>query len=106
MKNSRRSFMKSVVLGLGAIAVAPVIKLQSAFAALVSKTDTMVVALGYVENVSAFKGKAVPPTFKKGSNCANCNFYPDAKAKQAKCPLIQGGEVLATGWCRSWVKRA
>ena len=101
--NSRRNFIKTLALGVGALVLAPVIRIQNAVAAaLVKDTDPMVTALKYVKNVDALKGKDAPPTHKKGTACKNCQFYADPKAKQAKCQLIQGGDVLATGWCTSY----
>jgi hypothetical protein len=106
--NSRRVFLKSVMLGIGALAVAPIVQLKNAFAgALVAATDPVAKALGYVDNVDKLKGAAAPKDHKKHTRCANCQFYGDAtgKAPQAKCQLITGGEVKSTGWCRSYSQR-
>jgi hypothetical protein len=106
--NSRRAFLKSLLLGVGAIALAPVIQLKNAIGAELAKaTDPLVKALGYVDNVDKLKGKNAPAGHKKGTKCANCQFYGDTtgKAKQAKCQLIASGEVLGTGWCHSYSQR-
>ncbi len=100
---SRRNFMKTLALGFGALVMSPMIRIQKAVAAaLVGDKDPVANALGYVKNVDALKGKDAPPTHKKGTACKNCQFYADPKAKQAKCQLITTGDVLATGWCKSY----
>ncbi len=101
IENGRRLFLKTLALGAASLVVAPVLRIHNAIAgALVSLNDPMVKALGYVENAKDSK-KA-----KKGQNCASCQLYADAKAKQGKCQLFQSGEVLATGYCNSWSARA
>lgn len=110
MNNSRRTFMKTLILGAGAIVIAPVLKIKDVLAALVDeKKDPTAQALGYVSHVDKDK-KA--PSLKdrkdKKAYCKSCQFYgdPTGKAPQAKCQLITSGDVLATGWCRSYSKRA
>jgi hypothetical protein len=107
--NSRRAFLKALIMGVGAVALAPVVQLKNALGAELAKaTDPLVKALGYVPDISKLKGKDAPKEHKKGTKCANCQFYGDAtgKAKQAKCQLIASGEVMGTGWCRSYSQRA
>ena len=107
--NSRRVFLKTLLLGVGAVALSPIIQLKNAIGAELAKaTDPLVKALGYVDNVDKLKGKDAPKEHKKGTKCANCQFYGDAtgKAKQAKCQLIASGDVLSTGWCHSYSARA
>ena len=126
MNNSRRTFLKSLVLGAGAVIAAPIIRIQNVLAAgLASAKDPLVKALGYVENVdgvskalkskdSAVQAQAVldeknlKDRKDKTAYCKKCQFYGDTtgKASQAKCQLISSGDVLATGWCRSFSKRA
>ena len=95
-------------LGIGALAVAQVTQFRNAVGGeLVKPTDPLVKALGYVPEIDKLKGKDAPKDHKKGTKCANCQFYGDAtgKAPQAKCQLIAGGEVLASGWCKSYSQR-
>ena len=106
--NSRRVFLRALVFGVGAIALSPVIRLKNALGGELAKpTDPLVKALGYVENVGKLKGALAPKDHKKGTKCSNCQFYGDTtgKAPQAKCQLITSGEVLGTGWCRSYSQR-
>ena len=102
--NSRRAFLKTFAFGVGAIALSPFMKIQSAFAALIKDTDPMVKTMGFFFDVRK-DAKKLPKNYVKGSNCANCVLYPDPKAKLAKCPLFQSGEVPANGWCNSYNAR-
>lgn len=101
MKQNRRSFLKAVLLGAGALLVSPVIGLQKAFADLAKADDPLVKALGYVADAKDAKDRK-----DKKAACVNCQFFADAKAKQGKCQLIASGDVMATGWCRSYSKKA
>ncbi len=56
-------------------------------------------ALKYVADAS----KTKEPTFKPGSNCANCQFFT---AASGACTLFAGYSVAATGWCTAWAKKA
>jgi hypothetical protein len=106
-QNERRLFLKTLMLGAAAVVAAPIIKVSKAFsegaAALVGDADPLAKALGYVGDAK----KAADRKDRKAI-CGNCQFYSDAtgKAKQGKCQLIQSGEVLAAGWCRSYQPRA
>ena len=102
MKQGRRSFLKTILIGGLAITVAPLVRIRDAFADLVKNDDPMVVALGYVENAKKSKLRK-----DKKANCRNCQFYADTtgKEKQAKCQLIPSGEVVPEGWCKSYAKR-
>lgn len=86
---SRRTLLKGVL-------AAPAITLAgfhgSAQAALLAESDPVAQALGYV-TTSATDGQA----------CANCALYQGGGAAQGGCPIFPGKEVLAAGWCKSWV---
>ncbi len=83
--NSRRLFLKTLAISAATAALAPVLKIQSAFADPVKADDPLVKALGYVENAKTSKDRK-----DKKAQCDNCQFYlGDAKAKVAKCQLIQ-----------------
>jgi hypothetical protein len=102
INQNRRSFLKTVALAVGALAVTPVLKLQEAFGELVKLDLPIVKALGYVHNAKDAKDRK-----DKKANCGNCSFYQGAaKSKAATCQLITGGgEVAAEGWCRSWAAK-
>ncbi len=100
---SRRLFLKTLSLSLGALLVAPVIKFQQAWGALVDAKDPVAKALGYVAVAKDAKDRK-----DKTQECSKCQFYGDAtgKAKSAKCQLITSGDVAGAGWCRSFSARA
>ena len=100
---SRRLFLKSLTLALGAIFVAPMVKIQEVWAGLVDPKDPVAKALGYVAVAKESKDRK-----DKSQECSKCQFYADAtgKAKAAKCQLITSGEVAGAGWCRSFSARA
>jgi len=62
-------------------------------------TNPQAQALGYVEVAGSNKA----PTFKPGSNCANCQFFT---AGTGACTLFPGYSVAAKGWCSAWAKKA
>lgn len=100
--DSRRTFLKTLALGVAALVAAPVMKIQETFAALVDpKTDVTAKALGYVSNAKDAKDRK-----DKKAQCANCNYYQGGTAKTGKCQLITGGDVESAGWCRSWAAKA
>ena len=104
--NSRRTFLKTLALSLGALLLAPMVKLQQAVAAMVDPTkDITAKALKYTADVDATK----PPLAgrKAGDYCKYCVYYGDAtgKAETAKCQIIQSGEVAGKGWCSSYSAR-
>ena len=100
---SRRLFLKTLALSVGAIFTLPFANIQGAFAALVDAKDPVAKALGYVAN-----GKDAKDRKDKTQNCGKCQFYGDAtgKAAAAKCQLITSGDVQGAGWCRSFSARA
>ena len=90
--------MKTLAISAAAVAMAPILKIQSVFADPVSPIDPLVKALGYVPFAKDSKDRK-----DKKAQCNTCQFFlGDAKAKTAKCQLIPTGEVNATGWCRSY----
>ena len=56
-------------------------------------------ALAYIEDAT----KTTHPSFKAGSNCANCQFYT---AANQGCTLFAGHSVEPNGWCAAWAKKA
>lgn len=100
----RRTFLKQLAVSVGALALAPVVKLQQVFAAHVDLKSPLVTALGYVEDAKDSKDRK-----DKKANCANCNFYLDEGKKGLKtapCQLMANAEVNGTGWCKSWAAKA
>lgn len=76
---------------------------------LVQESDPVAMALGYVAmastaNSSRFKNHAA------GQDCGNCSLFAgnagNAGGAQGPCPLFAGKQVLATGWCSAYMKKA
>lgn len=57
------------------------------------------VALKYILDAT----KTKEPTFKPGSNCANCQFFITATGA---CTLFPGFSVPGPAWCSAWAKKA
>ena len=90
--------MKTLAISAAALAMAPILKIQSVFAEPVKDSDPLVKALGYVADASKSKDRK-----DKNAKCATCQFYlGDVKAKSGKCQLIPTGDVSTSGWCRSY----
>ena len=74
--------------------------------AMVDEKDAQAIALGYVEDASRVD-KVKFPSYVAGSNCKGCALYlGKADDLAGGCPLFPAKNVAATGWCRSWVKKA
>jgi len=42
----------------------------------------------------------------EGQNCAGCALYQgEADAESGPCPLFQGGQVTAAGWCKAYAPK-
>lgn len=103
---SRRRFLTIVVV---AAATAPLalraVTAEAAAPAALPKlplTAPQAKALAYSENAAAVKH----PSFKAGSNCANCNFFKGAKGQvTGPCTLFPKNSVVAKGWCSAWAKK-
>lgn len=73
---------------------------------MLDEADAQAVALGYV--AEATRADAVKfKSYIVGSQCSNCALYTGQAGDAAGgCPLFQGKQVAAVGWCNSWVKKA
>lgn len=99
---SRRNFMRNSLLGLAALPLGATMLSPRALAADLPRLDTsnpQAKALNYVEVASEAEDH---PTFKPGSDCANCMFY---KPENEGCQLFPSHSVEPKGWCQSWTKR-
>ncbi len=91
-KMSRRTLLK----GMAVLPVVGFAGIQSVQAAdLLSVDDPTAKALGYIE-ASTISDK----------NCANCNLYVATDGASGPCAIFPGKEVLAAGYCNSWIPRA
>jgi hypothetical protein len=73
---------------------------------MVSEKDAQAMALGYVEDTSR-ADKVKFKNYIAASSCSGCALY-QGKAGEASgpCPIFAGKQVVAKGWCTSWVKKA
>ena len=88
---SRRAVLKGM-LGIPVVAIAG---LQSAQAAMLSVDDPTAKALQYTEKSTV-----------DGQSCANCGIYQGGSNPTGACPIFPGRDVVAGGWCKSWVAKA
>ena len=85
---SRRSILK----GLLSIPVLAIAGFHStSYAAMLSADDPTAKALSYTDKST-----------KADQSCANCMLYQGGTAATGPCPIFQGKDVAATGWCKSW----
>jgi hypothetical protein len=90
--NARRNLLK----GIAIVPVAMVLgRVGTASAAMLSPNDPLAKSLGYTEHSKT-----------PGQHCAICNLYLGGSAPKGKCQIFGDKEVVATGWCKSWVKKA
>lgn len=77
---------------------------------LVPDTDPTAKALKYVHDGSKADRPKKGAVEGKDQSCKNCQMYTKRgeldRAEIGKCLMIAGGDVKATGWCMSWVKKA
>jgi hypothetical protein len=97
----RRQFLR--VCGAAALATLPV-RLIAEEKQRLTADDPLAVALAYVEDATQVDAEA-QPTFKPGSNCANCTLYVKAQEADgyAPCGAVGGKWVAGAGWCKAWV---
>jgi hypothetical protein len=104
---ARRRFLKLAVVGAATAPIAAVVLPRLGFAAdlpHLDPNDATAKALHYTEDA---KTAASNPSFKAGSDCANCQFYQGKAGDQyGPCMLFPGKAVHSTGWCASWAKKA
>jgi hypothetical protein len=94
--NKNEVSRRTVLKGLAAIPVIAAVGYHgSASAEMVSADDPTAKALQYTEHST-----------EAGKHCGNCNLYQGGTAASGPCPIFPGKDVVATGWCKSWVAKA
>ncbi len=72
---------------------------QAAEPSMLPADNPQAKALSYTSDAT----KSKHPSYKPGSNCANCQLFT---AATGTCSLFAGFRVAPTGWCMAWSKRA
>lgn len=87
-------------------APAPAAPTATTSGAMVDPNEPTALALGYVPQASKVD-RAKYPGHVEGQACANCALFGGTPgASSGPCPLFAGRQVLATGWCGSYTKKA
>ena len=109
MTVNRREFLKKALTLAAAIPASRLLtgglRFPVASAALVTDSDPVAKALGYVPDAKKVDKKKYPQ-YKAGQSCVSCSLYTPVDKNAGKCQMIQGGEVTAKGWCGSYNKKA
>jgi hypothetical protein len=96
-RQSRRVFVRKLMLGA---ALAPLATVRSGRAAdlpLLSPDDPAAHKVKYLEDAGTQKG------LTKGNTCATCALYEGTyQSPQGPCQLFPGKHVKAAGWCSAW----
>jgi hypothetical protein len=102
---TRRQACGATLLGLSSIPVlVESARAQAKPLPLLSVTDPVGKALGYIEDATKVD-KKTNPTYKPGQICSNCLQWDEKTAvPQGKCKLFPGKAVKAAGWCKSYLK--
>jgi hypothetical protein len=100
MNSSRRAFLRNLGFTTAGLLVAPLIKLQSVFAAKIDKKHALYTILKFSE-------KASKEQTKKKEICGECMHYKPVKPKDAWAPCVIYGnaEVPAAGYCTSFARK-
>jgi hypothetical protein len=103
---ARRRFLKLAAIGAAVAPIAATLLPRTGFAQdlpHLDPNDATAKALHYTEDAATAKDN---PTFKPGSDCANCQFFQGkAGDEYGPCLLFPGKAVHAKGWCASWTKK-
>lgn len=101
---SRRQFLKTVVIATAAVTAGSVLQQLHAAAGEPHLTDAdpTAKAMDYVEDATTSKNAL----YKPGSVCANCQLYTGGASGYGNCQLFPGKLVNANGWCTSYTRKA
>ncbi len=103
----RRDFLRVGSLAIASIAIAATAgRVARAAAPRVDEKDPVAQSLGYKHDATMVD-KVKFPKYKDGQLCRNCTLYQGKPTDPwAPCPIFQGKEVSAKGWCSAYVKKA
>lgn len=100
---SRRRFLAAGGLAVGGISLFSLVEqVRAADPVKLPLDNPQAKALAYIENAE----ESQHPSYKAGSNCANCNFIQGADGEAWRpCQLFAGFVVANKGWCSAWAKK-
>jgi hypothetical protein len=113
---TRRSFLKQIIVGAAVLPVAGALCSGSASAQTVPNkaidaSDTMAGTVGYVSDATKVD-KAKFPKYAAGQNCKGCVLYLEGgktvegqSGEYGRCGLFMNGLVAANGWCNSFAPK-
>ena len=100
VKQSRRAFLRSSLLGVAALPLGIGVLSRQAYAQTLPRLDPSVEqarALNYVEVAADASDH---PAYNQGETCRNCMFF---EQRTEGCQLFPQNSVEPGGWCQSWV---
>ena len=117
-QNSRRSFLKQIIIGAAVLPVAGAMcgraglaQAQDVPTKAVDANDTMATTLGYVSDATKVD-KAKSPKFQAGQHCKTCVLFMEGgktvagqSGEYGRCGIIMNGLVSANGWCNSYAAK-
>ena len=103
-QNTRRKFIIQLVVGSSVLATTGA--MAQAAGPQVDEKDPQAAALGYAQDSTKVDAKKYPKHVAE-QKCSNCQvFAGKAKDLSGPCPLFASKQVMATGWCSAYVKKA
>lgn len=100
---SRREFLTTTVVSLGAIGVLATRPAQAQ--AMVVETDPQAISLGYKADTTKVDAKKYPKHTAE-QKCSNCQLFQGKSAAAGGCAIFPGKQVAANGWCSAYQKKA
>lgn len=105
-KPSRRRFLIGAATAVAAVPFAAHLLSTAAYAQdkpRLPLDNPQAKALNYVETTEGLQH----PSYKPGSYCNNCQFWPAAAdVEWGPCTLFPNHVVAGKGWCSAWARKA
>jgi hypothetical protein len=100
---NRRTFLLHAAVAGSALSVCQV---RAQTFAKLAETDAQAMALGYRMDTTQVDAKKYPQ-HTASQECTTCLLFQGKPGDAAAgCSLFSGKQVMATGWCSAWNKRA
>lgn len=106
INTGRRSFLRAGSLAVVSATIAGSVGNAAAQGTRLDEKDAQAQSLGYKHDATKVD-KAKFAKYQAGQTCANCTLYQGKPADGwGGCPIFQGKQVAAKGWCSAHVKKA